>query len=45
LLNRLINHHKLSFQYLGYDNIVDEIFEDDPNKKKEAIVMLHYIER
>nr|BAB24663.1 unnamed protein product [Mus musculus] len=29
----------------GYDNIVDEIFEDDPNKKKEAIVMLHYIER
>lgn len=28
----------------GDDNIVDEIFEDDPNKKKEAIVMLHYIE-
>ncbi|XP_028634249.1 clathrin heavy chain linker domain-containing protein 1 isoform X1 [Grammomys surdaster] len=29
----------------GNDNIVDELFEDDPNKTKEAIVMLYYIER
>ncbi|XP_028634255.1 clathrin heavy chain linker domain-containing protein 1 isoform X2 [Grammomys surdaster] len=29
----------------GDDNIVDELFEDDPNKTKEAIVMLYYIER
>ncbi|XP_076794094.1 clathrin heavy chain linker domain-containing protein 1 isoform X2 [Arvicanthis niloticus] len=29
----------------GDDSIVDELFEDDPNKTKEAIVMLYYIER
>ncbi|XP_031195736.1 clathrin heavy chain linker domain-containing protein 1 isoform X2 [Mastomys coucha] len=29
----------------GDDNLVDEIFEDDPNKTKEAVIMLYYIER
>ncbi|XP_052055369.1 clathrin heavy chain linker domain-containing protein 1 isoform X2 [Apodemus sylvaticus] len=29
----------------GDDSIIDELFEDDPNKTKEAIVMLYYIER
>ncbi|KAL1791247.1 clathrin heavy chain linker domain-containing protein 1 isoform X1 [Sigmodon hispidus] len=29
----------------GDESIVDEIFEDDPSKTKEAIIMLYYIER
>ncbi|XP_038947705.2 clathrin heavy chain linker domain-containing protein 1 isoform X3 [Rattus norvegicus] len=29
----------------GHAKVVDELFEDDPNKTKEAIVMLYYIER
>ncbi|XP_021507340.1 clathrin heavy chain linker domain-containing protein 1 isoform X1 [Meriones unguiculatus] len=29
----------------GDENVVDDVFEDDPNKTKEALVMLYYIER
>ncbi|XP_040589089.1 clathrin heavy chain linker domain-containing protein 1 isoform X3 [Mesocricetus auratus] len=29
----------------GDESIVDELFEDDPSKTKEAIIMLYYIER